>query len=61
MGRLENKMETSQMEEREVDARGLGSVRSDERESMTLKSDNAGDQFCLRMSIHMFPLSEIFI
>jgi len=40
---------------------GLGSVRSDESESMTLKSDNAGDQFCLRMSIHMFPLSEIFI
>lgn len=40
---------------------GLGSVRSDDRESMTLKRDNAGDQFCLRMSIHMFPLSEIFI
>lgn len=44
-----------------ADARGLGSVRSDERESMTLKSDSAGDQFCLRMSIHMFPLSEIFM
>lgn len=49
------------MEKIRTDVRGLGSVRSDDRESMTLKRDNAGDQFCLRMSIHMFPLSEIFI
>lgn len=49
------------MEKIRADARGLGSVRSDERESMTLKSDKAGDQFCLRMSIHMPPLSDIFM
>ena len=54
-------MEIRRVEKREPDARGLGSVRSDERESMTLKSDNAGDQFCFRMSIHMLPLSEIFM
>lgn len=40
---------------------GLGSVRRDERESITLKSDNAGDQFCLRISMHIFPLSDIFM
>jgi len=40
---------------------GLGSVRRDERESMTLKRDNAGDQFCFRISIHMLPLSDIFM
>jgi len=41
--------------------RGLGSVRRDERESITLKSDNAGDQFCLRISMHILPLSDIFM
>lgn len=28
---------------------------------MTLKRDSAGDQFCLRISMHTLPLSDIFI
>lgn len=28
---------------------------------MTLKSDRAGDQLCLRISMHILPLSLIFI
>lgn len=39
---------------------GLGSVRSDDSERMTLKRDSAGDQLCLRMSMQMFPLSLMF-
>lgn len=39
---------------------GLGSVNSDERESMTLKSERAGDQLCLRISMHILPCSDIF-
>lgn len=63
MGHLceKNKMEIYPVQVGRADARGLGSVRSDERDSMTLKSDRAGDQFCLRISIHMPPLSEIFM
>jgi hypothetical protein len=28
---------------------------------MTLKRESAGDQFCFRISMHMLPLSEIFM
>jgi len=28
---------------------------------MTLKRDSAGDQFCFKISMHMFPLSDIFM
>jgi hypothetical protein len=40
---------------------GLGSVRREERERMTLNIDRAGDQFCLRISMHTDPRSEMFI
>lgn len=38
---------------------GLGSVKSEDKDSMTLNNDNAGDQLCLRMSIQILPCSEI--
>jgi len=41
--------------------RGFGSVSNDDKESITLKRDNAGDQFCLRMSMHIPPFSEMFM
>lgn len=44
-----------------ADARGFGSVRSEERESMTLNKERAGDQLCLSISMQMFPRSEMFI
>jgi hypothetical protein len=47
--------------ERGGSVRGFGSVSRDERDRITLKIDNAGDQFCLRMSIHTEPRSEIFM
>jgi hypothetical protein len=34
---------------------GLGSVRREDKESMTLNRDKAGDQLFLRMSIHILP------
>jgi hypothetical protein len=40
---------------------GFGSVRREERLSITLKRERAGDQLCLRRSTHTCPLSEIFI
>ena len=40
---------------------GFGSVRSDDSDSITLKSDSAGDQLCFRMSMHIPPRSEIFM
>lgn len=40
---------------------GFGSVSSDDSESMTLKRESAGDQFCLRMSMQIPPLSEMFM
>lgn len=40
---------------------GLGSVRSEDRESMTLNIERAGDQLFLRMSMHMLPCSEMFM
>jgi hypothetical protein len=38
---------------------GLGSVRREERESMTLNRERAGDQLLLRMSMQMLPCSDI--
>ena len=43
------------------DVLGFGSVSRDESERMTLKRDNAGDQLCLRMSMHMLPRSLMFM
>jgi len=40
---------------------GFGSVRSEDKDSIILNSDKAGDQFCFRMSMQMFPCSEICI
>lgn len=45
--------------ERKYHALGLGSVRRDESDSMTLNRESAGDQFCFSMSMQMFPISEI--
>jgi hypothetical protein len=42
-------------------AHGLGSVRRELSESTTLKTDSAGDQLFLSMSMQTFPFSEIFI
>lgn len=39
---------------------GLGSVRREDRESITLNNDSAGDQLLLRMSMQMFPCSDIY-
>jgi len=36
----------------------LGSVKSDERERMTLRMERAGDQLFLRMSRQIPPLSD---
>lgn len=41
--------------------RGFGSVSNDDKERITLKRDNAGDQFCFRMSMHIPPFSEMFM
>ena len=38
---------------------GLGSVRREDRESITLNRDRAGDQLYLRISMQMLPWSEI--
>lgn len=40
---------------------GFGSVNMDERDSMTLNIESAGDQLCFKMSMHTEPLSEIFM
>lgn len=40
---------------------GLGSVRRDERDRRTLKSERAGDQFCFNMSMQIPPRSETFM
>ena len=40
---------------------GFGSVRSEDKDSITLNRDKAGDQFCFKMSMQMFPCSEICI
>ena len=42
------------------DVRGFGSVRREERESMTLNKDSAGDQLFFRISIQILPWSEIW-
>lgn len=47
-------------EERE-DVRGFGSVRREDRERMTLKTERAGDQLCFSMSMQTFPRSEMFM
>ena len=49
------------MATRDENVRGFGSVNREERDSMTLNNDSAGDQLCLRMSIQMLPLSDICI
>lgn len=38
---------------------GFGSVNNEDRESMTLNNDNAGDQLFFRMSIQIPPCSDI--
>lgn len=38
---------------------GLGSVKREDIESITLNKDKAGDQLVLRISIQMLPFSEI--
>jgi len=43
------------------DIQGFGSVSRELSESTTLKMDSAGDQLFFRMSMHTFPLSEIFM
>ena len=40
---------------------GFGSVRREERESITLYSESAGDQLVLRMSMQTLPRSEMFM
>ena len=40
---------------------GLGSVSKEERERITLKTESAGDQLCLRISIQTFPRSDMFM
>jgi len=40
---------------------GFGSVSRELSESTTLKIDSAGDQLFFRMSMHTYPLSEIFM
>lgn len=51
---------TGEPEERKGNANepGLGSVRSDESERMTLRIERAGDQLFLRMSRQIPPLSD---
>ena len=44
---------------KDVYSLGFGSVRSEDNDSITLNSDRAGDQFCFRMSMQIFPCSEI--
>ena len=61
MDPLDNKNEKSQDYWRLIHSLGFGSVRSEDKDSITLNSDKAGDQFCLRMSMQMFPCSEICI
>lgn len=41
------------------DLLGLGSVNNEDIESITLNRDRAGDQFDLRISMQMPPVSEI--
>jgi hypothetical protein len=41
------------------DVLGLGSVNNEDIESITLNNDNAGDQFDLRISMQIPPVSEI--
>jgi hypothetical protein len=46
---------------RRIYSLGFGSVRSEDKDSITLNNDKAGDQFCFKMSMQMFPCSEICI